>query len=65
MPYFKPKGWVRYSRHVDDFESIENWCVAYHGTMEKNAIPILLRGLKKPGEEGVEIAQLLLSVACS
>lgn len=54
-PYFKPAGWIRCGlgnvpTHCED------WCIAYHGTTNSNALRILLHGLKRPGEAGVSVA---------
>jgi hypothetical protein len=53
--YFKPQGWLRYALHVDGFERYKGWCVAYHGTTSQNMASILLRGLRRPGEPGVQV----------
>ena len=54
-PYYKPRmGKVLFN--VGDFEEIKNWCVAYHGSVEGNIIPIMLDGLRRPGEDGVVVA---------
>lgn len=55
-PYFKPAGWLRYAVRRSDFELYKDWCVAYHGTMSKTIMSILLKGLRPPGEEGVKIS---------
>eukprot|EP00746_Dinoflagellata_sp_MGD_P035123 gnl/MRDRNA2_/MRDRNA2_18394_c0_seq1.p1 gnl/MRDRNA2_/MRDRNA2_18394_c0~~gnl/MRDRNA2_/MRDRNA2_18394_c0_seq1.p1 ORF type:complete len:560 (-),score=105.84 gnl/MRDRNA2_/MRDRNA2_18394_c0_seq1:400-2079(-) len=54
-PYHRPEGWLRYSIQVNDFNHCKDWCVAYHGTRSDKIVPILLQGLRKPGEEGVVI----------
>lgn len=54
--YFKPVGWLRYSIQIQDFHKYKDWCVAYHGTSSRNIVPILLRGLQRPGSAGVSIA---------
>jgi len=54
-PYFKPCYWVRISLCVENFEMYKHWCIAYHGTIGKSAIPILLCGLQKPGKCGVKM----------
>lgn len=51
--YYRPVGWLRYSFHVESFDLFKQWCVAYHGTKHSNVVSILLRGLKRPGEDGV------------
>ena len=55
-PYFKPCGWRRCSLAVGNFEEYSGWCVAYHGTSCRNVASIMLRGLRRPGDEGVSVA---------
>ncbi|CAF1094550.1 unnamed protein product [Didymodactylos carnosus] len=50
-PYFCPTGWKRYGIKVantaDEFdERWGQWCIAYHGTEDTNAAPILNSGLR-------------------
>ena len=41
----------------DNFQqTCSDWCVAYHGGMSGINHSILLRGLRRPGEEGVVVA---------
>ena len=56
-PYFKPTGWVRFGVQVDDFDLYvyHGWQIAYHGTRCKALASILLQGLQRPGEKGVEM----------
>jgi len=54
--YYKPSGWVRWAVKLCNFETFHDWPVCYHGTCLKNVWTILLRGLQRPGEEGVVIA---------
>ena len=49
---------------IDDFEEVKDWCVAYHGTMHHNIISIMLRGLRQPGEAGVEVLHGQASWSC-
>ncbi|CAE6915792.1 osm1 [Symbiodinium sp. CCMP2592] len=55
-PYFKPCGWRRCSLAIDKFEQYSDWCIAYHGTSCWNVASIMLRGLRRPGDEGVSVA---------
>ena len=55
-PYFKPCGWRRCSLAIDQFEEYSGWCIAYHGTSCQNVASIMLRGLRRPGDEGVSVA---------
>ncbi|CAE7369424.1 HERC1 [Symbiodinium sp. CCMP2592] len=55
-PYFKPCGWLRCSLAIENFEEYSGWCIAYHGTSCQNVASIMLRGLRKPGDEGVGVA---------
>eukprot|EP00746_Dinoflagellata_sp_MGD_P067352 gnl/MRDRNA2_/MRDRNA2_27800_c0_seq1.p1 gnl/MRDRNA2_/MRDRNA2_27800_c0~~gnl/MRDRNA2_/MRDRNA2_27800_c0_seq1.p1 ORF type:complete len:1284 (+),score=275.08 gnl/MRDRNA2_/MRDRNA2_27800_c0_seq1:98-3853(+) len=56
-PYYKPSGWVRFGLKRQAFNSqYKDWCVAYHGTKSASALKILFSGLKRPGENGVQIA---------
>lgn len=52
--YFKPAGWTHFGIRVPDYESVKDWAVAYHGTTEGNILPILMQGLRRPGDPGVE-----------
>ncbi|CAE8640450.1 unnamed protein product [Polarella glacialis] len=55
-PYYKPCGWLRFAVNVEDFHLFKDWCVAYHGTASSKLVPILLKGLRRPGEDGVEVS---------
>ncbi|CAE7939256.1 HERC1 [Symbiodinium sp. KB8] len=55
-PYFKPCGWRRCSLAIDKFEEYSGWCIAYHGTSCQNVASIMLRGLRRPGDQGVCVA---------
>jgi hypothetical protein len=55
-PYFKPSGWIRCGLGAAVDVETENWCVAYHGTTNCNALRIMLHGLKRPGQSGVHVA---------
>merc|ERR1712066_1146596 len=37
-------------------QDCEDWRVAYHGTTHCNALGIMLHGLRRPGEPGVQVA---------
>ena len=56
QPYFKPCGWRRCSLAIDKFEEYSSWCIAYHGTSCRNVASIMIRGLRRPGDEGVHVA---------
>ena len=55
QPYFKPCGWRRCSLAIDNFEEFPSWCIAYHGTSCRKVASIMLRGLRRPGDEGVDV----------
>jgi len=52
QPYFKPSGWLRFALRVPDFERYASWSVAYHGTRDRAALSILLKGLQGPETRG-------------
>eukprot|EP00971_Amphidinium_carterae_P109125 2160848-Amphidinium_carterae.1 len=53
--YYKPVGWKRFALNVRNYNGCKDWCVAYHGTKHKHALPILLSGLQPPGTKGVKV----------
>ena len=48
--------WLRYAVRCCDFEKYKDWCVAYHGTTSNDVRSILLRGMRRPGDPGVQIS---------
>jgi len=54
-PHYKPSGWVCCGLRNRDEARYRDWCVAYHGTRDCNALRILLHGLQRPGDVGVTV----------
>lgn len=54
--FFRPAGWLRYAIDIKDSHLYQDWCVCYHGTAVANILPVLLHGLRRPGEYGVVMA---------
>lgn len=48
QPYFKPCGWQRVARLVQEKHAFKSWAVAYHGTTLVRALLILEDGLMPP-----------------
>lgn len=62
--YFRPDGWIQFQvdpwycttpqmkhdKEMIDFDEIKDWPISYHGTSCDKLLPILSKGLRKPGE---------------
>lgn len=62
--YFRPDGWIQFyvdpwclttpwmegAKQLIEFGEIDDWPIAYHGTSCDKLLPILSKGLRRPGE---------------
>lgn len=49
-PWCLTKPWMEHAKDMIEFDEINDWPIAYHGTSCGKLLPILSKGLRKPGE---------------